>query len=211
MAEKKVALVTGASSGIGRAAALELGRRGFAVYGGARRVGRMADLRAQGVRPLALDVTDDASAREAVAAVAREAGRLDVLVDNAGYGSYGAVEDVPPEEGRRRFGVDVVLVRPGGTRTEWGGIAAEHLLATSGDGVYGARARRLAAGMMTGPAAGRVPEPAVVARAIAAAATARRPRTRYAAGYMARRILLLRGLLPDRAFDRLVDRALAGA
>lgn len=276
MAEKKVALVTGASSGIGRAAALELGRRGFAVYGGARRVGRMADLRAQGVRPLALDVTDDASAREAVAAVAREAGRLDVLVNNAGYGSYGAVEDVPLEEGRRqfdvnvfgavrltravlplmrergsgrivnvtsvggrvhtplgawyhgtkfalegmsdvlrlelrRFGVDVVVVRPGGTRTEWGDIAAEHLLATSGDGVYGAQARRLAAGMMTGPAAGRVPEPAVVARAIAAAATARRPRTRYAAGYMARRILLLRGLLPDRAFDRLVDRALAGA
>ncbi|SHJ64750.1 Short-chain dehydrogenase [Nocardiopsis flavescens] len=276
MAEKKVALVTGASSGIGRAAALELGRRGFAVYGGARRVGRMADLRAQGVRPLALDVTDDASAREAVAAVAREAGRLDVLVNNAGYGSYGAVEDVPLEEGRRqfdvnvfgavrltravlplmrergsgrivnvtsvggrvhtplgawyhgtkfalegmsdvlrlelrRFGVDVVVVRPGGTRTEWGGIAAEHLLATSGDGVYGAQARRLAAGMMTGSAAERVPEPAVVARAIAAAATARRPRTRYAAGYMARRILLLRGLLPDRAFDRLVDRALAGA
>lgn len=104
---EKVALVTGASSGIGEATALELKRLGFVVYGGARRVERMEGLRAQGARTLALDVTDGASVSDAVATIEREAGRLDVLVNNAGYGSYGAVEDVPLEEGRKQFDVNV--------------------------------------------------------------------------------------------------------
>lgn len=102
-----VALITGASSGIGEATALELVRRGFTVYGVARRVDRMADLVAHGVHVFEMDVTDDASMTSGVERILREQGRIDVLVNNAGYGSYGALEDVPLDEARRQFEVNV--------------------------------------------------------------------------------------------------------
>ena len=102
-----VALVTGASSGIGAATARRLARAGFVVYGAARRLDRLAALEGEGVRPLALDVTDDASMVAAVERVVAEQGRIDVLVNNAGYGSYGAVEDVPQEEARRQIEVNL--------------------------------------------------------------------------------------------------------
>ena len=103
----RVALVTGASSGIGEAAALELARRGFAVYGAARRVDRMAGLADRGLHVIEMDVTDDASMTSGVERILRQQGRIDVLVNNAGYGSYGALEDVPMEEARRQFEVNV--------------------------------------------------------------------------------------------------------
>ena len=103
----QVAMVTGASSGIGEATAARLQRAGFTVYAGARRVDRMAGLAEQGVTTAELDVTDDASMAAFVDRVIAERGRIDVLVNNAGYGSYGAVEDVPPEEGRRQFEVNL--------------------------------------------------------------------------------------------------------
>jgi NAD(P)-dependent dehydrogenase (short-subunit alcohol dehydrogenase family) len=103
----KVALVTGASSGIGKAAVRELLSRGLTVYAGARRTEKMEDIKAEGARPISLDVTDDQSMAAAVAAIAEEAGSLDILVNNAGYGAYGAVEDVEPAEARRQFDVNV--------------------------------------------------------------------------------------------------------
>ncbi|MCX4767566.1 SDR family NAD(P)-dependent oxidoreductase [Streptomyces sp. NBC_01275] len=90
----KIALVTGASSGIGESTARRLHDAAFVVYGAARRVDRMAALAAAGVRTVALDVTDESSAEKAVADVLAAHGRIDVLVNNAGYGSYGALEDV---------------------------------------------------------------------------------------------------------------------
>lgn len=105
--ESKVAIVTGASSGIGGSAALELARLGYIVYAGARRVDRMEHLRASGIRPIGLDVTDEASVTAVVAQVIGEEGRIDVLVNNAGYGSYGSVEEVSMEEGRRQFDVNL--------------------------------------------------------------------------------------------------------
>ncbi len=104
---QKVAFVTGASSGIGEAAALELARLGFTVYAGARRIERMERLRIQGIRPVALDVVDTASLRAAVSTIEDEVGRIDVLVNNAGYGSYGSVEEVSIDEGRRQFDVNL--------------------------------------------------------------------------------------------------------
>jgi NAD(P)-dependent dehydrogenase (short-subunit alcohol dehydrogenase family) len=104
---KRVALITGGSSGIGEQAALGLHKAGFEVYAVARRVDRMADLAARGVHTFAMDVTDDASMVAGVERVIAETGRIDVLVNNAGYGSYGAVEDVPIEEARRQFEVNV--------------------------------------------------------------------------------------------------------
>lgn len=103
----KVVLVTGASAGIGKAIARRLLRDGWIVYGGARRVSQMDDLVGEGAKALSLDVTDDASMRTAVEAILGAEGRIDALVNNAGYGSYGAVEDVPLEEARRQFEVNV--------------------------------------------------------------------------------------------------------
>jgi NAD(P)-dependent dehydrogenase (short-subunit alcohol dehydrogenase family) len=104
---KKIALITGASSGIGEATAQRLLADGYVVYAAARRLERMQALGAMGARLLPLDLTDDASIVAAVDAIQRSQGRLDVLVNNAGYGSYGALEDVPLDEGRRQFEVNV--------------------------------------------------------------------------------------------------------
>jgi NAD(P)-dependent dehydrogenase (short-subunit alcohol dehydrogenase family) len=103
----KTALVTGASSGIGEATALKLHELGYTVYGAARRAERLQQLASRGIRPLAMDVTDDDSMRAGVEQIVAETGRLDVLVNNAGYGSYGAIEDVPLDEARRQFDVNV--------------------------------------------------------------------------------------------------------
>jgi NAD(P)-dependent dehydrogenase (short-subunit alcohol dehydrogenase family) len=104
---KSVALVTGASSGIGKATALRLAALGFTVYAGARRVERMSDLAEHGIHVQSLDVTDDGSMVKVVDKIVSEHGRIDILVNNAGYGSYGAVEDVPIAEARRQFDVNV--------------------------------------------------------------------------------------------------------
>ena len=103
----RVALVTGASSGIGERTALRLQEADFVVYAVARRVERMQSLADAGVHVFAMDVTDDESMTSGVARVIEEQGRIDVLVNNAGYGSYGAVEDVPIDEARRQFEVNV--------------------------------------------------------------------------------------------------------
>jgi NAD(P)-dependent dehydrogenase (short-subunit alcohol dehydrogenase family) len=104
---RQVILLTGCSTGIGRATALEAAARGHRVFASARRLDSVADLEAKGITPLALDVTDPASIGEAVREVLRSDGRIDALVNNAGYGQYGAVEDVSLEEWRAQFEVNV--------------------------------------------------------------------------------------------------------
>ncbi len=265
----KTALVTGASSGIGEATARRLSALGYTVYGAARRVDRMRELAASGIRTLSLDVTDDTSLQAAVDQIIAETGRIDVLVNNAGYGSYGAIEDAAIDEARRQFdvnvfgamrltqlvlphmraqragtivnissmggkiytplggwyhgtkfalealsdalrlevqgfGIDVVIIEPGGIATEWGGIAAENVLTTSGSGAYGAQAAAVAKTLGSPAAAQRDSSPWVVANAIGRAVTARRPKTRYAIGFGAKPLIALRWLLPDRAFDALI-------
>ncbi len=101
------ALVTGASSGIGEAAAVRLKNAGFTVYAAARRVERMTALADAGVHVLKMDVTDDKSMVAGVKQIVADTGRIDVLVNNAGYGSYGAVEDVAMSEARYQFEVNV--------------------------------------------------------------------------------------------------------
>jgi NAD(P)-dependent dehydrogenase (short-subunit alcohol dehydrogenase family) len=105
-------LVTGCSSGIGRATAERLAARGYTVYATARRIAAIADLEARGCRVLALDVTDEDSMQAAVATVCEEHGAVGVLVNNAGYSQSGAVEEVPMADVRRQFETNVFgLVR----------------------------------------------------------------------------------------------------
>jgi NAD(P)-dependent dehydrogenase (short-subunit alcohol dehydrogenase family) len=105
-----VALVTGASSGIGEATARRLLGLGYRVYAAARRIDRMAGLADLGVITVATDLTVDASMVALVDRIITETGRVDVLVNNAGYGSYGSLEEVAMDEGRRQ--VEVNLFAP---------------------------------------------------------------------------------------------------
>lgn len=100
-------LITGASAGIGYAAAELLLKSGYKVYAGARRVEKMRGLEYLGAKVFALDVTEEDSVKSAVDFVMKDSGRLDALVNNAGYGAHGAVEDVPLDEARRQFEVNL--------------------------------------------------------------------------------------------------------
>lgn len=269
----KVALVTGASSGIGAATARRLAHAGYTVYGAARRADRLAELAGDGVRPLELDLTEEASIEAAAESLLAETGRVDVLVNNAGYGSYGALEDVPLSEARRQFevnvfglarltqlllptmrgqgsgriinvtsmggrftmplggwyhatkyaveaysdalrlevrpfGLDVVIVEPGSIRTEWGGIAAENAALHSGEGAYASRVQSFQRAMGSPRTANAGSSPELIADVIEKGATAKRPKVRYVAGSMARPLLALKAVLPDRAFDALLARVI---
>ncbi len=107
MNNKKVILITGASSGIGKETALKLIAEGHLVYGAARRVEEMQDLVKAGGHALKLDVTSDEQNAAAVDQILKEQGRIDVLINNAGYGLYGAVEDISLEAARRQFDVNI--------------------------------------------------------------------------------------------------------
>ncbi|MDX6220249.1 MAG: hypothetical protein QOJ48_1930 [Frankiales bacterium] len=265
----KTAIVTGASAGIGEATCLALVEKGFTVYAVARRADRMAHLADKGILPISADVTDDASMVALVDRVVAETGRIDVLVNNAGYGSYGALEEVPMAEARRQVevnvfglarltqlvlphmrqqrsgriinvssvggqiweplgawyhatkfaveglsdslraelrphGVDVVVIQPGAIRTEWAGISADNLIAASSIPAYQEQVRIGAAVLKRADEIKAASPPSTVARTIAKAATARRPRTRYATGGGARSVLFFNKVLTDRGWDRMV-------
>ncbi|NML67909.1 SDR family NAD(P)-dependent oxidoreductase [Hymenobacter sp. RP-2-7] len=269
---QRVILLTGASAGMGKVTAKLLAAHGHRVFAAARRVEHMQDLVPLGITPLALDVTDEQSRHHAVEQVLAATGHLDVLINNAGFGRYGAVEDVPLAEARRQFevnlfgaaqliqlvlpgmraqhggriinissiggkmatpyggwyhaskfaleglsdslrnevkpfGIEVVVIEPGGVKSEWAGIATGSLLETSASTAYATGARQFARSAEAAEAKGA--DPAVIARLVLQAVETKQPRTRYVGGYLARPILWLRALLPDRLFDRLITSQLA--
>jgi NAD(P)-dependent dehydrogenase (short-subunit alcohol dehydrogenase family) len=125
----KAVLITGCSTGIGRATAQHLASNGWTVYATARREESIADLRDAGCNTLALDVTDEASMEAAVAAVKAKHGAVGVLINNAGYSQSGAVESVPMADVRRQFETNVFglvrltqLVLPGMRKQRWGKV-----------------------------------------------------------------------------------------
>lgn len=107
MKTKKVILITGASSGIGFNAAQTLAQQGHHVYAAARRLELMEPLKALGVQVIRMDVTDEASMQKGVETVIQSEGRIDVLVNNAGYGFFGPIETAPMEEARKQLEVNV--------------------------------------------------------------------------------------------------------
>ncbi len=102
-----VALVTGASAGIGKSTVERLLGDGYIVYGAARRLENMADLEGAGARVLAMDITREEDINRVVETVLAEVGRVDVLVNNAGFGSYGSVEDTTIDDARYQFEVNL--------------------------------------------------------------------------------------------------------
>ena len=107
MTPARVVLITGCSSGIGRATAKHLNARGWTVYATARRLQSLAELAEAGCETLALDVTDETSMRAAVEEVEAREGAVGVLVNNAGYSQSGAVETVSMDAVRAQFETNV--------------------------------------------------------------------------------------------------------
>ncbi len=267
---KKVALVTGASSGIGEQTALVLQEHGFLVYGAARRLERLKSLEDKGIKTIALDVTDEESMTLCVDSILKEEGRIDILVNNAGYGTFGTVEEVPMEEGRRQievnimglakmtqlvlphmrknrhgkivniasmggrvwtpfgawyhmtkfavegfsaclrlevepFGIDVIVIEPGGIKTNWGIIAADGLEKASGKGPYKKEVNTVAEVMRENYTVGKkFTPPLVVAECVGKAVTSRKPKTRYLIGYGSKSGVLAQKILGDRLYDKII-------
>ena len=125
----KAVLITGCSSGIGRATAELLAARGWTVYASARRLDSISDLASRGCKVLALDVCNETSMRTAVESIGTAEGAVGVLINNAGYGQEGAVEEVSLDQVRRQFETNVFgltrltqLVLPRMRRQRWGKI-----------------------------------------------------------------------------------------
>ena len=271
-------LITGCSSGIGAAIAARLARADWPVYATARRLDMLDTLREAGAKTLALDVTNEDSMRNAVAVIEREHGSVGALVNNAGFGQSGALEEVPIDALRRQFdtnvfgllrltqlvlpgmrrarqgrivnmgsmggrltfpgggayhatkhalvalndalrfevrsfGIDVVLIEPGLIRTHFAATVGAKLSAL-GDGAGHAGdaaavyadfndviARGTVAAYERGPMARMAGEPLDVARTIARAIEAPRPRARYTVGTSATFFLTLRRWLGDAGWD----------
>ncbi|HUS61186.1 MAG TPA: SDR family NAD(P)-dependent oxidoreductase [Acidimicrobiales bacterium] len=112
MNDRGAILITGCSTGIGRAAAEHLARRGHPVYATARNLHDITALTASGCETLSLDVTDETSMVAAVKAIEAEHGAIGALVNNAGYALQGPVEELDPDDLRRQFETNVFgLVR----------------------------------------------------------------------------------------------------
>ena len=266
MKSNKVILLTGASSGIGYDTAVALAQQGHKVYAAARRVERMEPLRQYGIVPLKMDVTDEASMKEGVKTLLDAEGRIDVLINNAGYGYFGAVENVPMNDARNQlevnvfglarlcqlvlptmraqhsgriintasvagkavfyyggwyhvskyaveslsdamrmelkpFGIDVVIIEPGAIKTNWGIIAADHLIESSKGTAYEQTGTMMANNLRNMYLSNTISDPAVVRKAIVRAVNARRPCTRYRIGRMANAIVFFHWLLPTRWWD----------
>ncbi|GKT03686.1 oxidoreductase [Furfurilactobacillus entadae] len=265
MQPKPVALITGASSGMGAAAAKQFLHAGYTVYAGARHVDKMADLAALGIHTCHLDVTDGASNQAFVDQVLAETGRIDVLINNAGYGSFGALEDVSSVEAKRQFdvnvfgamnltqlvlptmrqqhygkiinnssiggqiygtlggwyfaskhalealsdtlrlevadfGIDVIIIEPGGTNTNWGAIAADNLLkVTPLDSPYRTAAESF--GMLSGAGFSRSPED--LDYLMWKTTTIAHPKSRYQASFGDKLAVVAARKLSYRMYDRL--------
>ena len=266
---KQVILLTGASSGIGYDTARMLAEQGHKVYAAARRIELMTPLLDLGVTVVKMDVTDEASMQEGVNLVLKKEGRIDALINNAGYGYFGAIENVTMEEARRQmevnvfglarlcqlvlptmrkqgkgriintasvagkavlyfggwynmskfsveafsdalrmemkpFGIDVVMIEPGGIKTEWGFIAADHLAESSKGTPYEEAALREAETLRKVYSMNLLSKPAVVAKAICRAVNSRRPKVRYRIGMASGTMVFFHWLLPARWWDALM-------
>lgn len=107
MTPTRIALVTGCSSGIGRALTQALVQAGYTVYAGARKPEALAELAGPQVRPLRLDVNNADDIRAAIAQIDNQAGRLDLLVNNAGYGAMGPLAEMPLAEVEAQFATNL--------------------------------------------------------------------------------------------------------
>ncbi len=264
---KKIILITGASAGMGKEMAKELLKDGHIVYGAARRLEKMDDIKKLGVNVLAMDVTDEDAMVAGVDSIIKAEGKIDILINNAGFGSYGAIEDVSMADARyqlevnvigaarltqlvlphmrshssgliinissiggkvsmplggwyhaskfalealsdalrnevKQFGINVVVIEPGGVKSDWSEIASSHMAKASSDSAYSDLATQF--DVIRKKAEVKNADPIVIVNLVRKAIAAKKTKTRYHGGYMAGLVLFLRKLLPDRAMDKIL-------
>lgn len=263
----KVILITGASSGMGKTTAELLLKEGYTVYGVARRIEKMNDLKNLGAKIIQMDVTNDQSMVSGVQEIIKNERKIDVIINNAGFGLYGAVEDVTMESAKhqmevnvfglarltqlvlpymrdqnngtivnissiggkianplggwyhaskfavealsdslrmevKQFGINVVVIEPGGIKSEWSDIAMKNAQKSSANGVYGNMIQKM---IETGKKfKDKNAEPEIIANLILKAITSKKPNTRYSGGFMAKPLLILRKILSDKMMDRMI-------
>ena len=210
-AASRAVLVTGCSSGIGRASALALARAGFPVWASARKAGSLGELEQAGCRVLELDVTDEQSRVAAVRQVEAEHGAVGVLVNNAGHGGGGPVEEVPLSLVRETFDTNVFgLIRMCQLalpcmRAQRSGLIVNLGSAAGPYAVFKANVGKMTARAYRDGARG-VLDPGDAAKVIVKAVTARRPNARDNVGSQARLAPVARRVLGDRWWDAFMRR-----
>lgn len=269
---KKVILITGASSGMGKDTALRLIKEGHIVYGAARRMEKMQDIIEAGGYTLALDVTKRESIKKAVEQVIHDQGKIDILWNNAGYSKSGAVENISYEEALHQFdvnvfgvaemtkavlptmraqgygkiintssiggkihmpvlaswyhaskfalegwsdalrmelepfGIDVVLLEPGGVSTEFVDVLSKSMIDRAKGTAYELETEKIAKGLINANNPKNMSPTSVVSDVIVKIIHAKRPKTRYVVGKNANLILSMRKLLNDRTYDKVIRR-----
>lgn len=263
----KTVLITGASAGIGKGTAIYLAQNGYTVYGAARRIDKMEHLKTQGIKPIYLDITKEGTLVACFDQILREAGSIDILINNAGSGFYGALEDMPMTDAKyqlevnvfgvarliqlvlpamrknnygkivnissvggkvtlpmgvwyhaskfaieglsdalrkevKSFGIDVIVVEPGGTKSEMTGLGTEYMTRVSGNTAYGSLAKSVS--KMYATVAKNASDPIVIAKLIKKGIEANSPKTRYIGASGAKLLLFFRKILSDKMFDKMI-------
>lgn len=252
---------------MGKETAKRLLQEGLVVYVAARRLDQMNDLRMLGAIPLKMDITVEEDVVAAVKQIQSGHGGIDVLVNNAGFGMFGSMEESTIDDARYQFevnlfgmarltqlalpamrkkgagtiinissiggkiytplgswyhatkhavegwsdclrielapfGIHVVIIEPGVIATEWGNVMLDPMLKRSSHGPYKAFAQAVATAIRSSYGKdGSASPPSVVADAILQAVRARRPKTRYVMGKLAKPLMFIRKYFGDRIFD----------
>lgn len=267
---KKIALITGASSGIGNEVALKLIDEGYTVYGAARRTELMNDIVEKGGTALYLNLFDEKSIEECVNTIISKENKIDLLINNAGYGLGGGIEDISIEDAKKQFevnvfgmikiiqlvlpsmrkqksgmiinvasmagrfsspftgwyhaskysvealsdalrlevepfGIKVVIVEPGLIKTDWGIIHSKNIRKFSGNSEYSKYAK-IAADYFEKSYGkkGSITKPTVISDLIIKIAKKKHPKPRYTKGKNAKIFLLIKKIVPDTIFDKLL-------
>lgn len=268
---RKVILITGASSGMGKETAKDLIQQGHIVYCAARRVDKMQELADLGGKLMALDISKDEDIASCVDSVIEAEGRVDVLWNNAGFGLYGSVEETSLEDARYQFevnlfgmarltqlivphmrhqgsgtiintssiggkiyaplgawyhaskhavegysdclrleleplGINVVVLEPGAIKTEFPEVMSRQVMDHSGSGPYQEMARRVSNLSLRESGIDGAGSPAsVISRTVQTIIGSKKPKTRYAVGKFSTSTLVMRQLLSDRTFDKVIN------
>ena len=208
----KVVLITGASAGLGREAAILLGQQGHTVYAGARRVDRMADLAEYGITAVEMDVTKTGDNERVVGRIVNISSMVGKIYAPLGAWYHATKHALEGWSDSLRletapFNIQVVLIEPGAIKTEFGGMIGPQLKKYLGHSAYQAQLDAFIEMIDNPRGVDRRTEAEVVAKVYAKAATTSRPRRRYVTGARARPWMFTRKWLGDGAYEFVLRRA----